>query len=56
MVKAGQFLGGVIAGSIAGAAVGFLMSPRRKRTSLMRQGMKMWSKGSALMKKSRIWH
>lgn len=55
-MKTGKFVGGLITGSVAGAALGFLMSPRRNRKSLVRTGLKYWAKGNALMKKSRIWH
>ncbi|MDI6812073.1 MAG: YtxH domain-containing protein [Desulfitobacteriaceae bacterium] len=43
-------VGGLVTGSVAGAAIGLLMLPRQKRSSLMRQGMRLWAKGR------KVWH
>ncbi|MDA8227270.1 MAG: hypothetical protein M0T74_06100 [Desulfitobacterium hafniense] len=43
-MKSGQLIGGLIAGSIIGAAVGFSMSPKRKSMSMMRKGWKAINK------------
>lgn len=40
-MKSGQIVGGIVAGSILGATVGYMMRPRNKTMSMMRRGMKM---------------
>lgn len=39
-----RFVSGLVAGSMAGAAVGLFVIPRRKKGSLMRGSRKLWSK------------
>lgn len=57
-MRSGQMIGKMVAGGVAGAlALGMFMLPRRKRSSLMRRGLKFWSRGShMMMKRSRIFH
>lgn len=40
-MKQGQVIGGIVAGSILGMTVGYMMRPRSKAMSAMRKGMKM---------------
>ena len=42
MAKQGHFVAGLLAGSVAGATIGLMMMPRRKRNSLMRSGKRFW--------------
>ena len=39
-MKSGQLVGGMVAGSILGAAIGYMVRPRNKAMSLMRKGLK----------------
>ncbi|MEL1135122.1 hypothetical protein AAC978_08040 [Desulfitobacterium sp. THU1] len=40
-MKSGQVIGGIVAGSILGMSVGYMMRPKNKTLSMMRKGMKM---------------
>ncbi|MHB1653415.1 MAG: hypothetical protein ACYCVD_13180 [Desulfitobacteriaceae bacterium] len=48
-MKSGHFLSGLVTGSVAGATLGLLMLPRRKRASFVRQGMRLWAKGRKVL-------
>lgn len=39
-MKSKEMVGGMVAGSLLGAAVGFMVRPRKKAMSLMRKGMR----------------
>ena len=39
-MKSGQVIGGIVAGSVLGMTVGYMMRPRNKTMSMMRKGMK----------------
>ncbi len=47
-MKAGQFVSGLVAGSVAGVALGALMSPGRSRKAVMRRGRRLWAKRNGL--------
>lgn len=49
-LKAGNFVSGLVTGSVAGATLGFLMLSRRKRSSLLHQGIGLWKKSR------KVWH
>jgi gas vesicle protein len=40
-LKSTKLIGGIVAGSVVGATVGYMMRPRNKAMSMMRKGMKM---------------
>lgn len=42
-MKSKQMVGGMLAGSLFGAAIGYMVRPRNKAMSLMRKGMR-WVK------------
>lgn len=37
-----QIIGGMVAGSILGMGIGYMMRPKSKTMSMMRKGMKMF--------------
>ncbi|MGE4271543.1 MAG: hypothetical protein ACRKFN_03360 [Desulfitobacterium sp.] len=39
-MKSGQVIGGMVAGSILGMTVSYMMRPKNKTLSMMRKGMK----------------
>ncbi|HVJ50465.1 hypothetical protein [Desulfitobacterium sp.] len=39
-MKSGQVVGGMLAGSVLGAAIGYMVRPRNKAMSLMRKGIR----------------
>lgn len=41
-MKSRELIGGMIAGSILGVGVGYMMRPKNKAMSMVRKGMKMF--------------
>lgn len=40
-MKSGQMVGGLVAGSLVGVAIGYMVRPRNKTKSMMRKGLRM---------------
>jgi len=40
-LRSGQVIGGIVAGSILGMTVGYMMRPKNKPMSMLKKGMKM---------------
>lgn len=40
VLKSGQMIGGMVAGSLLGVAISYMVRPRNKAMSLMRKGMR----------------